>query len=56
MNVWTGSERLRVTVSVGAAQWRESDAGFEDLMRRADAALYEAKHGGRNRVCGEAAE
>ena len=56
MNVWTGSENLCVTVSVGAAQWRESDAGFEDLMRRADAALYAAKRGGRNRVCGEAAE
>jgi diguanylate cyclase (GGDEF)-like protein len=56
MHVWAGSDKLHVTISVGAAQWRECDAGFEEVMRRADAALYAAKHGGRNRVCGEEAE
>jgi diguanylate cyclase len=38
----------RVTVSVGAAVAAEGNP--QDLLRRADAALYEAKSGGRNRV------
>lgn len=37
------------TVSVGLAMLRESDS-FQELMRRADAALYAAKASGRNRV------
>jgi diguanylate cyclase (GGDEF)-like protein len=40
---------LRVSVSVGLAQARDG-IGFETLMRRADAALYAAKNGGRDRV------
>jgi diguanylate cyclase (GGDEF)-like protein len=40
---------LRVSVSIGIAQAREG-IGFETLMRRADAALYAAKNGGRDRV------
>lgn len=38
-----------VTASFGVAQWAEGDT-MEDLVRRADVALYEAKHAGRNRV------
>jgi diguanylate cyclase (GGDEF)-like protein len=42
--------RTSVTVSIGAAQLSASDISFKDLLARADAALYEAKHNGRNRV------
>lgn len=45
----------RVTVSIGCAQWSVEQGGdtrqiIDSLMRRADAALYQAKHRGRNQV------
>ena len=42
---------LRVTVSIGVDQWRGADDHVEGLVARADAAMYQAKHDGRNRVC-----
>lgn len=41
--------RVPYTVSIGAAMLEEGEA-FASLMTRADAALYAAKAGGRNRV------
>lgn len=40
---------LTVTASFGVAQWQEGE-DEEALIRRADAALYQAKHAGRNCV------
>ncbi|SFB05499.1 GGDEF domain-containing protein [Azotobacter beijerinckii] len=39
-----------VTVSAGVAHWPNSAASVEEVFKRADAALYRAKHAGRNRV------
>ena len=41
---------VRVTVSIGCAEFSASDASAEELVARADAKLYYAKHTGRNRV------
>ena len=41
---------LRITVSLGLAQLTATDRSLDDLLRRADRALYLAKAGGRNRV------
>jgi len=39
----------QVTISIGIAHFREGDT-LHDIYARADAALYEAKRRGRNRV------
>jgi diguanylate cyclase (GGDEF)-like protein/PAS domain S-box-containing protein len=41
---------VTVTVSLGVATLYPNDGGVEDLLIRADEALYRAKHAGRNRV------
>jgi diguanylate cyclase (GGDEF)-like protein len=46
-----GSQVLRITVSIGVACFPESGADdADDLLRRADIALYRAKAAGKNRV------
>lgn len=50
-----GGQTLAVTVSVGVSSLRRGPDTVEDLMKRADVALYEAKSGGRNRVVAKAA-
>lgn len=43
-------DTYRVTVSVGVAVWQRPES-VEQLLARADEALYDAKSSGRNRVC-----
>lgn len=45
------AQRITVTVSIGLAQAGTSDRDVEDIIARADKALYTAKSSGRNRVC-----
>ena len=44
-------QTMRLTVSIGLAQARPTDRSPSDVLERADHALYQAKHRGRNRVC-----
>ncbi len=46
----TDSGELAITISVGAATVQVNDQTDDRLVSRADAALYRAKEGGRNRV------
>jgi diguanylate cyclase len=41
---------LKMSASLGAAEFINGES-LDQLLARADAALYRAKHGGRNRVC-----
>jgi two-component system cell cycle response regulator len=50
-----GTQPLRVTVSIGVASMIPGKDSVDTLMKRADAALYEAKNTGRNRVVARAA-
>jgi diguanylate cyclase (GGDEF)-like protein len=45
------NESIKVTVSVGVAMLVDTDRTSTDLIKRADEKLYEAKRGGRNKVC-----
>lgn len=47
---WHGRP-LALTISVGLAARRDSDATVAEVLERADKALYAAKRAGRNRVC-----
>ena len=43
-------QTLKVTMSIGAATGAAGEIALNDLLERADQALYTAKNGGRNRV------
>jgi diguanylate cyclase (GGDEF)-like protein len=47
-----GKARLNLTVSIGISNFPDHQPkSKEELIKMADLALYEAKRGGRNRVC-----
>ncbi len=47
-----GFTQLHITVSIGAAHYPSHGTSADDIIARADRALYHAKESGRNRVIG----
>lgn len=45
-----GEMLIEITASLGVAELQHADDTFKALLQRADEALYNAKHSGRNRV------
>ncbi|MCK9531974.1 MAG: sensor domain-containing diguanylate cyclase [Gammaproteobacteria bacterium] len=50
-----GAHTVRVGVSIGASFYPRSGFTSDELIRRADQAMYDAKSSGKNRVCFDAA-
>jgi len=50
-NITIGEQQLKITASFGLATLMP-DESLDDLLKRADDALYQAKYSGRNRVIG----
>ena len=46
-----GGRNIRITTSIGGSMLGDAGTTAEDLMVRADVAMYEAKESGRDRVC-----
>jgi diguanylate cyclase (GGDEF)-like protein/putative nucleotidyltransferase with HDIG domain len=47
----TGSRDMPITISLGISNWPQDGFMKEEIIGRADAALYRAKQMGRNRTC-----
>jgi diguanylate cyclase (GGDEF)-like protein len=45
------NDKIAVTISAGVSSLTEPDKTSTDLIKRADERLFDAKRGGRNRVC-----
>jgi two-component system cell cycle response regulator len=50
-----GTKRIEVTISIGLSTLELKGEAVGDVLKRADMALYRAKHDGRNRVVAAAA-
>jgi diguanylate cyclase (GGDEF)-like protein len=46
-----GNQTVTITVSIGVASFPQDTENQEDLLKKADQAVYVAKNNGRNRVC-----
>jgi two-component system, cell cycle response regulator len=50
-----GTKRIEVTISIGLTTLAQKGEAVGDVLKRADTAMYRAKHDGRNRVVSQAA-
>lgn len=47
---WSKNNQFSVTASFGVSQWQENEVGCDEVLRRADDALYRVKSKGRNSI------
>jgi diguanylate cyclase (GGDEF)-like protein/PAS domain S-box-containing protein len=50
LNIRYGQEIIRITTSIGCTAWAGNDDSVSEMLKRADAVLYQAKNNGRNRL------
>lgn len=50
LDIALGKDKIHLTVSIGVVLRTEKSGSLEAVIRKADEALYEAKHKGRNRI------
>jgi len=50
LDIARGRDRIHLTISAGVVFNTEKSGSLESVIRKADEALYEAKHKGRNRI------
>ena len=48
---WAGVAGLQISFSAGIVQWKGDPETELAMRKRADAALYQAKQSGRDRIC-----
>ena len=48
LRIQAGEQEIALTISIGIAQYKIHNEDWETLLNRADAALYKAKHNGRD--------
>lgn len=48
--IYTGEQKVQITVSIGVARYKWGDTKIYTILQRADQALYKAKNKGRNCV------
>ncbi|MCW8882657.1 MAG: GGDEF domain-containing protein, partial [Sedimenticola sp.] len=51
LHIQVGDEEIQVTISIGISEYCAEEGQIDPAMVRADRALYQAKHAGRNQVC-----
>lgn len=50
LEIPTGSENIKVSISIGFSCFNETDTGYNEAIKRADEALYKSKVEGKNKV------
>ncbi len=50
LTIIIGNETISPTISIGISYFKESDADFSDVLKRADQAMYKSKAENRNKI------